>query len=217
MPPDLVCTSFCSAFAEKIFFLFKASLPLLFKLYLILLLVTCPYGFDVYHDSCYKFFVNETEHETLDNANVTCKILTNDTGRVVRVDSYDEQFFLNWGLKDRAVDRGDRVFVGHTYDSSSSTMLYYGSSGSGPSSSEWPDGDWWASRYPRNVASKECVALVYDYPSQEWLFGDVFCSDQYGFICEIPQSKYFHSLLLFLSSFDVTCAREGEKQILPLK
>nr|XP_054772191.1 SCO-spondin-like [Lytechinus pictus] len=134
------------------------------------------------------FYVNESEHDTLDNANITCKMLTNDTGRVVRVDSYDEQFFLNWGLKDRDVGRGNRIFVGHTYDSTTSTMLYYGSSGNGPSSAEWPDGDWWASTYPRNKANKECVALVYDYTSEEWLFGDVSCDEENGFICEIPQT-----------------------------
>ena len=143
-----------------------------------------------YYDSCYKFFVNGSDAVTMANANVTCKDLTNDTGRVVRVGSYEEQLFLNWELKDLGVAYGDRIFIGHSYDSSLGAMMYYGSSGNGPSSATWPNTDWWARSYPRNAATKECVAMVYDHPTQEWLFGDVSCEDEYGFICEISQSKW---------------------------
>ncbi|XP_072169938.1 LOW QUALITY PROTEIN: uncharacterized protein [Diadema setosum] len=149
-------------------------------------IVSCPAGYEPFYDSCYSFFVDAYDNTTMENANITCKEHSNYTGHVVHVDSYEEQFFLNWALKNRNVPRGDRIFIGHSYVNSA--MLYYGSSINGPSSATWPNSDWWARDFPRDQEGRECVAMMYDFDAHEWLFGDVPCEKELGFICEVTQA-----------------------------
>lgn len=146
--------------------------------------MNCPEGFVVFHDSCYAHVAGP---EVRADANETCLQLTNSTGHLTYVGSYDEQHSVSWLIKNSGIGLDQTVYVGLDYVSSK--LTYLESDIAGPNTTDWGGEDPWTRGFPRDNGDS-CVVMAYDAKSFEWKFADVACDESRSFVCEITQSEF---------------------------
>ena len=150
------------------------------------LTVTCPDGFSVYADSCYNVLDTSYDFTDQNSARKACLALTNDTGHLAYVQSFEELEYIGFRLEDSyfGYERMP-VYVGLTQDGG---VLSYANGTMDVNVTGWNSEQLWGRGYPSSD-NRECVAMVWDEVRHQWLLRDIACHRQLGYVCEITQSK----------------------------